>query len=287
MKELIVDALKIIAPLAVALIVFTQALNIAPSQVAVYFREQTALMLRALLAMLVLVPAAALALILLLGPPPGLAIALAILVSCPPAPLMLKAAVKKGGGSAAFMASLHLMFAVLAFVTVPAVLYLMSIPLGFNADIDLAAMAWILARTILLPVGLGLVVRSLFPAFADEAGPVLGLAGTIGLLLVVVAALAALYPVLLNTDVRSYLVIAAVSVAALAIGHFLGPSDPGEKTALAVECGVRHPVLALAIAGANFSPQNALPILVPCIVTFIVIAMIYMSRRGKARGTTD
>jgi len=262
-------------------------LNIAPSQVAVYFREQTALMLRSLLAMLVLVPAAALALILLLGPPPGLAIALAILVSCPPAPLMLKAAVKKGGGSAAFMASLHLMFAVLAFVTVPAVLYLMSIPLGFNADIDLGAMAWILARTILLPVGLGLglAVRSLFPAFADKAGPVLGLAGTIGLLLVVVAALAALYPVLLNTDVRSYLVIAAVSVAALAIGHLLGPSDPGEKTALAVECGVRHPVLALAIAGANFSPQKALPILVPCIVTFIAIAMIYMSLRGKARGS--
>ena len=148
------EILKIVAPLSVAFIVFSQGLGIAPGRVAAYFREQPALMLRSLLAALVLVPLAALALIVLLKPAPAVAVGLAILVACPPAPLMLKAATKKGGGSPEFMASLHLSLALLAFITVPVILYLLSIPLNFKSEVNLGVMAWILARTILLPVGL-------------------------------------------------------------------------------------------------------------------------------------
>ena len=59
------------------------------------------------------------------------------------------------------MASLHLSLAALAFVTVPAVVSLLSMALGFDADVDLGSMAWTLGTTILLPAGLGLVVRAL------------------------------------------------------------------------------------------------------------------------------
>jgi BASS family bile acid:Na+ symporter len=281
MKELIIEILKIVAPVSVALIVFAQGLGISAGQVLGYWKERPGLMLRALVAMLVLVPAAALALILLLKPAPGVAIGLAILVACAPAPLMLKSAPKNGGANAAFMASLHLSLAALAFLTVPAVLSLMSQPLGFQADVDLAAMAWILARTILLPVGLGLAVRSFFPAAADRLAPVLGKAGTIGLAVVVLFALAAFYPALLAMDLWSYAVIASVCVAGLAIGHFAGSHDADERTTLAVECAVRHPVLALTIGSMNFGPKNALPVLVPCVITFIAVAMVYMAVRGK------
>jgi BASS family bile acid:Na+ symporter len=283
MKELIVEILKIVTPVSVALIVFAQGLGIAPSQVGTFFKEQPGLMLRSLIATLVLVPAAALALIVALEPAAGVAIGLAILVACPPAPLMLKAAPNMGGGSAAFMASLHLTLAVLAFLTVPAVLYLISIPLGFHADVDMGAMAWILARTILIPIGLGVAVRGIFPSFADRYAPVLGKAGTVGLLVVVLFALVTLYPALLNMDGWSYLVIVAVSATALAIGHLSGPADPSEKTILAVECGVRHPVLALNIAVASLGHPEALPVLVPCVLTFIAVAMVYLIWRGRSR----
>jgi hypothetical protein len=58
-------------------------------------------------------------------------------------------------------------------------------------------------------------------------------------------------------------IIAAVSAAAMAIGHLSGPNDPSEKTILAVECGVRHPVLALTIAVANFGKSLAVAALLP------------------------
>ena len=284
MKELIITILQILAPISVALIVFAQGLKISPSQVMIYFKERPWMMLRSLVAVLVLVPAAALAIILLLEPSREVVIALAILVACPPAPLMLKSAPKRGGGSAAYMASLHLSLAVLAFITVPIGLSLLSMPLGFHAYVNLHKMAAILGRTILIPICLGMVVRSLFRKFADAIGPRLDKAGAIGLLVVVLFAMARFFPALLKMDPWSYMVMVVVSAVALAIGHWLGPRDPHERTALAVESGVRHPVLAITIAASNFSPEKALPVLVPCLLVFIVIAMVYLlwRKRGLA-----
>jgi bile acid:Na+ symporter, BASS family len=276
MKEIIVATLKIVAPISVALIVFAQGLKVSPGQVMMYFKERPWLMLRSLAAVLVLVPVAALAIILLLKPAPEVAVALAILVACPPAPLMLKGAPKISGGSAPFMASLHLSLAVLAFITVPIGLDLLSMPLGFNAEVDLVAMGIILGRTILIPIGLGLAIRSFFPKFADAAGPTLDKIGAIGLLVVVLFALVALFPALLKMDLWSYLVMVTVGAVALAIGHGLGPRDPRDRTILAVESGVRHPALAIAIAASNFTPQKALPVLVPCVLVFIAIAVMYL-----------
>ena len=282
MRDLIVESLKIVAPLAVALIVFAEALSIAPSRVVMFFRDRPAVMLRSLAAALILVPAAALGLILALDPAPAVAIGLAILVACPPAPLMIKAATKKGGDSA-FMASLHLSLALLAVVTVPAVLHVLAGALAFSAEVNAAALLWILAKTILLPLGLGLAVRALLPAWADSAAPLLGRVGSIGLLVVVIAVAGVLYNALLRMDAWSYAVIAAVAVAALAIGHLMIGADHAEKrTVLAVECAVRHPGLAIAIGTTNFTAQETLPVLVPCIVTFMVVANVDLFVRSRA-----
>jgi BASS family bile acid:Na+ symporter len=281
LRDLIIEGLRIVAPLSVALIMFAEALAIAPSRVAAVLRDRPAVVLRSLVAALVLVPAAALALILLLKPPPAVAVGIAILAACPPAPLMLKTARKLGGGDPAFMASLHLSLAALAVVTVPAILQALAIPLGFRADVDAAALLSILAQSILLPIGFGLAVRALFPAWADRFAPLLGTVGAVGLAIVVLALSTALFPALLRMDGWSYAVIAAVGIAALAIGHWLGPQNGAEKTILAVECAVRHPGLAVAIGTTNFTAQQALPVLLPCILTFMVVAMIYLYWRGR------
>ena len=284
MRDLIIEGLRIIAPLSVALIVLAQAVEIAPSKVAAYFRDRPFVMLRALAAALVAVPAAALALILVLEPAPAVAVGLAILVACPPAPLMIKNARQIGRGDAAFVASLHLSLAALAIVTVPAVLNALAIPLGFRdqAGVDPVATLSLLAKTILIPIGVGLAVRAFFPAWGDRFGPRLGTVGSIALLVVIVALAVALFPALLSMDAWSYGVIAAVIVAALAIGHLLGPRNAAEKTILAVECAVRHPGLAVSIGATNFSSQQALAVLLPCALLSVVIGTAYLFWRGRS-----
>jgi len=281
-RDLIIEGLKIVAPLSVALIVFAEALSISPSGVVAFFRDRPFVVLRSLFAALILVPAAALALILLLKPAPAVGVGLAILVACPPAPLMIKAATKKGGDPA-FMATLHLSLAALAIVTVPAVLNALAIPLGFSADVNLATLLSILAKTILLPIGLGLAARALFPLWAGSFAAPLGKVGSIGLLLVVIALAGVLFRTLLEMDLWSYVVMAAAAVAALAIGHLMIGADYSDKrTVLAVECAVRHPGLAIAIGTTNFTAATTLPVLLPCILTFMVIANVYLAMRARS-----
>ncbi|HSC14627.1 MAG TPA: bile acid:sodium symporter [Gammaproteobacteria bacterium] len=287
MRDLIIEGLRIVAPLSVALIVFAEALGISPRGVVAFFRDRPAVMLRSLVAALILVPAVALALILVLDPAPAVAIGLAILVACPPAPLMIKAATKKGGDPA-FIASLHLSLAALAVGTVPAVLHVLAIPLGFSAGVDPVSLLSILAKTILLPIGLGLVARALLPAWADRFAAPLGKVGSIGLLVVVIALAGVLYRALLDMDAWSYGVIAAVAVAALGVGHLMiGPQYSEKRTVLAVECAVRHPGLAIAIGTTNFTAQETLPVLVPCIITFMIIANGYLFLRRPKRVTAE
>jgi len=282
MKTLLLDAVTVIAPVSVALIVFAQGLSISLNQVVAYFRERPGLILRSLGAQLILVPAAALALILLLKPSVAVAVGLAILVSCPPAPLMIMSAPGRGGASAAFLAGLRISMATLAFATVPAVLSVLSIPLGFHADVEFGPLIWVLSQSILLPIGLGLAVRGLAPAFAERVRPFAGRVGLAGVIAVLPLVLLAFYPSLVKMDLWSYVVIAAVSVAGLTIGHVSGPPSPGEKTALAIECGVRHPSLALTIGAANFGAEKALPALVPCVLTFVAIATVYLLVRRRS-----
>jgi len=282
MKELIIAILKITTPFAVAFLVFAQGLQVSPSQVMVYFKERPGLILRSLVAVLVLVPLAALGIIMLLKPSPAVAIGLAILVSCPSAPLMFKTTSQMGKGNPAYMATMHLCLAALAIITVPTLLDLLSIPLAFNAEVNPGMMIWTLLRTILIPISVGLAVRSFFPRFADKYGPLFGKAGSIGVLLLLVLASVKLFSLMLQMGPWSYLVVATVSVTALAIGHWFGSSDPNDRTGLAVESGVRHPALALTIGVTNFSPEKALPVLIPCVLVFIFIAVVYLVGRKKS-----
>jgi hypothetical protein len=99
----------------------------------------------------------------------------------------------------------------------------------------------------------------------------------------VLFALAALYPSLLNMDAWSYLVIVLVGVASLAIGYVAGPDDPKARTSLAIECAVRHPTVAITIAGSNFTPAKVIPVLFPCILTSILLGTIYLTVSSKLR----
>jgi BASS family bile acid:Na+ symporter len=282
MKELIITILKITTPFSVAFLVFAQGLQVSPSEVMVYFKERPGLILRSLVAVLVLVPLAALGIIMLLKPSPVVAIGLAILVSCPPAPMMFKTTSQMGKGNPAYMASMHLCLAALAIITVPTLIYLLSIPLGFHAEVNLGMMSWTLLRTILIPICAGLAVRSFFPQFAKKYHSLFDKAGSIGILVLLVLASVKLFSLMLLMKPWSYLVAVTVSVTALAIGHWFGSSDPNDRTALAVESGIRHPALALTIGVTNFSPENALPVLVPCVLVFMLIGIVYLLWRKKS-----
>jgi BASS family bile acid:Na+ symporter len=280
MKELIVSMVKIGLLASVVASMFAQGLAIVPSQL-VLFRERPHLLLRSLLVVIFLVPIADLLIILLLKPSPAVAIGLAILAASPAAPLML-VKVPKSGGSLAYMASLHLILALLALLTVPITLDLLSQALGFRAQVGVAAVAKVVGLSILFPVCLGVVIRSRFVKIADAMSPLLAKVGGVMLLILALFVLAINFGFLLKMDPWSYLAMVLVVATSVAIGHGLGPREPEERTTLAMESASRHPGLAMTIAALNFSPQKALPVLVPYMLVFIVVTTIYLQWRKRS-----
>jgi bile acid:Na+ symporter, BASS family len=280
--DLIFQVLKLAIPFSVMVSMFAQGLSVHPGQLAI-FRERPGLIGRSLGVVLVLVPAAVLGLVLLLKPARPVAIGLTILAACPAAPIMM-VKVPKQGGSLAYVTILHLSLALLALFTVPITLNLLSQGLGFRIAVPMPAVAKVVGMTILAPVCTGILLRALFPKFAEVVGPTAARAGDIALTVLIFLLVAAFSPMLLNIDPWSYLVMGVVIAASLAIGHGLGPKAPEERTTLAIESAARHPGLALTIAVLSVSPRKALAVLIPYLVVFVVVSTLYLQWRKRSAG---
>src|SRR5262245_55277153 len=116
--------MRIGLPLSLIAVMFAQGLRLAPGQQLAFFTERPLMMLRSLLVVLVLVPLAALTIILWLKPSPPVVIGLAILAASPAAPFQFRN-IEKKGGSLVYLGTLHWSLALLAIVTTPSALYLL------------------------------------------------------------------------------------------------------------------------------------------------------------------
>lgn len=267
---------------AVLCLMFSAGLQMAPSHL-MYLKDKPALLFRSLLAVIVLVPLAALLIVFVLQSSDKTAAGLAILASSPAAPLMLLR-VSKASGKLDYIASLHFSLTLLSIIATPLTLALMSKALGFSASVDPVQIAKIVLRIVILPVGLGIALRARFPAAADRMALPLSRFGWAILALIILLILPLSVRFILEMHVSAYIAIAAFLVSALAIGHFSIPEHSGERTALALEAAGRNPGFALVIAQQNFPPDKALPFLIPYLIVFMVLSAAYIIWRKRTAG---
>jgi len=129
---------------------------------ATYLWHRPGLLLRSVLAMYVLVPLAALALVKVLTLAPGVEIGLLVLAVSAGAPLLPRKLMKIGDG--AYIFSLVVTSSLLAILVVPAWLAVLGAQLDYPVSLRPDQVALVLAKSFLLPLALGMVVRRLFPA---------------------------------------------------------------------------------------------------------------------------
>ena len=280
MKEILLEIIKTGLPLSIAVTVFAQVLMLTPGQQRAFFREHPLLMVRSLVAVVVLVPLSAMAIILLFKPSPAVGIGLAILAAAPVAPLQF-INISKQGGSLAYVGALFVSLALLAIVTVPAVLSLLSQALGFQAEVEAFQIAKTVGQAVFLPLLLAIAVRHFFPKVADRIGPTLGKVAQITVYVLALPILVKTFGMVLDMSLWSFVVIAIFIVANLAIGQALGMPDAQGRTTLAMECAARNFGLAVAIGVLNFSKEEALPVFIPYLVLFVVISTIYLKWRKR------
>ena len=241
-----------------------------------YLMRRPGLLSRSVLAMYVLVPLAAFALVKLVNLSPGVEIGLLVLAVSAGAPLLPRKLLRIGDGSYIF--SLVLVSSLMAIVTVPAWLALLGPQFGSPLELAPTQVALVLAKSFLLPLAAGMLLRWFLPAFSVRwASRLIGAAG----LLLTVCALALLalhWDVLLVASWGGVLALMVLVALALAIGHTLSGPAYDDRTALAVACASRHIGIAVLVATSLPGPRTAV-IVAMYIVASALVSIPYLRWR--------
>jgi len=226
---------------------------------AFYLFRRPGQLLRALVAMDVVVPAVAIALAATFPLELPVKIALVTLSLAPLPPTFSKKPLK-AGGSVSYTVGLFVAVTLIAVFFIPLALDLISKFTGVPLQMSSASLWILVLESLLLPLIVGVVIHQLAPSFADRAaGPVVTVA-TVTLLIGVIPILIKVWPVMMSLVGNGAVVVMAVlAVVALAAGHLLGGPDPEDRAVLALSSAARHPAIAIAIAHVNFPDQKLAP----------------------------
>lgn len=266
---------------SIAGLTFGLGLRSKPEDI-VSFLERPGLLARSFLALNVLMPLFALAMVEAFALRRDLAGTL-IALSLSPIPPLLPRKQASAHGDRSFAVGLLVVFAVLAIVWIPLAIQGLGLIAGRQFGVPASAIAWIVATLILVPLMLGIVLRKYARDFARSIEPAVSLIAVLVLLLaagLIVAKTAS--AMLEQIGDGTILVLAAFVVVGLVAGHLLGGPHPQERTDLALATACRHPGIALATAQAAFPDAHGVSALVAIyLIVNIVIGLPYIKWRAR------
>ncbi len=249
---------------------------------ALYVVRQPSLLGRSLVAMFVIMPLVAVALVRVFALHPSVEIVL-VALSISPIPPLLPVRQQKAGGYAPYALGLMTIVGAASIVIVPAAVWLLGRYFVRPFAMSPAAIARLALMTVILPMAAGLGFRAVWPAGAARIARAVGLVAMVLLVVGVLGLLAGRLPAALALAGNGTIVaMAAFVVAGLAVGHWLGGPDEDHRVVLALSAATRHPLIALTIAKANF-PDD--PDLGPAILLFLLVNVLigipYQLRRRR------
>ena len=243
-----------------------------------YLWRRPALLARSFLAMYVAVPFAAWLVVQAIPVAPPVKAALLVLAASAGAPLLPKKLL--GLGSGAYVFSLVVSSSVLAIVLVPVWVALLGRYFEAAADLSPVTVALVVAKSFLVPLAIGMVLRALAPRLCERlANRLLALAGIV-LAASGVVLLALSWETLLQVRGWGVLALVVLLLISLAIGHALGGPLPDDRTALAVACSTRHLGLAIVVA-SSYPGARSIVLVAAYFATSLLVTLPYLRWRRK------
>jgi BASS family bile acid:Na+ symporter len=269
--------IPVILQTSIFLLVLSIGLTATPQDATLMFRRPGKL-LRMVVAMDVVVPAFAVAVVLVFQLHRAVEIAL-VAIAISPVPPFLPIKAMKDGRQRSYTIGLLVAAAILSVAFIPLAMILLDQLSPAALAMSPVTVAKAVSLSVLVPLAAGIAVRRFAPGFAERAAR--------RVLLVAVALLAAaMLPVLVIAVPAivsligngTILAFAALVAAGLAAGHLLGGPQPEERTMLAFATASRHPAVAVALAHANF-PDDRL--VVPAVLLYLIICAIVTIPYGR------
>ena len=234
------------------------------------------LVVLALLANFVLVPLLAYLIILIVPLEQSLRIGLAVLATAAGAPFLPKL-VQGAKGNVAFGVGLMVLLMVVTIIYMPLVLPLLLTGVSVNP--------WDIAKSLivlmLVPLGIGLLIKSHSTDTATEYQPVMAKASSLSLLVLLVVGLGLNISNIIDLiGTGGLLALLLFIVGSLVIGLVLGGREPGVRSVMGLGTAQRNVSAAMVVAAQNFSGTTTLPFVLIAALLGLVILLPTAKRLG-------
>jgi len=235
-----------------------------------YVLRRPRLLARAFVAVNVIPPMIAVALLPLLplSPPVKAGIALMAITPVPP---LVPGQQRALGAHKAYSYGLFVAMALVSIVAVPVVFALVSELFGRHDRVSVGTIARYVATTVLIPLAFGAGLRIVSPTLAAKSARWVHRLSVALLLIAATPVFLTSWPVLGSLVGDGALFAMAVLVAAaLAGGHWLGGPAPRDRATLALASATRHPGLAILLTRAKFDEDRAV---IGAVMLFVLIGL--------------
>jgi BASS family bile acid:Na+ symporter len=250
-----------------------------------YVLRRPFMLLKAVVAVNVVVPIAAMFLVALFPLTP-IARAGIILMAVSPVPPLVPGKEIKVGAEKCYAYGVYIALILLAVVIVPVTVDLLAQYYGREVSAPAPLVARNVLLTVLLPLAVGLAVHRLAPGLARRALPLVKALAGVLLLAAVAPLLVIIWPALMALIGNgTVLAMALTSAAGLAAGHLLGGPDRANRAALAMTAATRHPGIALMIAKTNNADKSVAAAILGMLLVGLIVGTLYQlwfKRRGPA-----
>ncbi len=240
------------------------------------------LVILALLANFVLVPLLAYAITKVIPLDQSLQIGVILLGTAAGAPFIPKL-VQGAKGNVPYAVGLMFLIMVVTIFYLPFILPLL-LP---GVEVNPWDIAKSLIATMLVPLVIGMLIKSHSPDVADHWAPVMNKISSLSVLILLVVGLG------LNiSNILSFIgtlgigAMVLLIVGSLVIGLLLGGRDPGIRSAMGLSTANRNGAAALLVATQNFSGTDTLPFVLVGVVLLLLILLPIAKRMG-ARSETE
>jgi BASS family bile acid:Na+ symporter len=284
------EIILLLVTVSIVVSVFAIGLKSTFADVLHLFRSPVEL-LRAVLAMNVLMPLFAAAVVLTFNLHVALRLALIVLSVSPIPPILPNRAVK-AGGKENYVIGLLVAISTLSVIVIPITMEVFQWLSGVPLRAGVGEVFVKVAVTVLIPLIVGIICRRLSVSIADRAARPLALIGTIMLVLCCLPILFTSFKAVMTLiGDGTLLALSAFALVGMLIGHLLGGPKPSNRAVLALATSTRHPAVAMTIAHINFPDQK---LAAPLILVYLVISFIlfvpyinWMRRTHSQRPQTE
>jgi BASS family bile acid:Na+ symporter len=264
------DILETLAQLSVLVFVIasmlSMGLNLTIPKIMAPLKN-TRLVILALVANFILVPALAVAMTLVFDLDKSVEVGLILLSTAAGAPFLPKLA-QAAKGNVAFSVGLMVLLMMVTIIYLPIVLPLLLSGVEVNP--------WDIAQSLivmmLIPLAIGLFIRARYEDTAAKIQPTFGMASNISLLTLMVLGLVLNFSSMIDLVGTGGILAGIIFiVVALVIGYLLGGTDSSVKSIMGLGTAQRNISAALVVAAQNFDADVITYVMVLSIIGLVVL----------------